>query len=189
MWHCPLSGLSKSFKKWLLTWLTQRSMILRGDWLSAVWYCGETDLVQYDTAGRFLRTIQTTQRNLNQNRKYFNPVSQWPRLVRMMKKTGGRKSRWTVPLINSNLNANFKAFEILCFFFLNCKFFNGFCNGSFPAYFMQFWAFLFSCIVLVISFTNSNCICIFFTCFFIFWFLLLYREIITSQQIVEKKLC
>ena len=33
---------------------------------------------------------QITQRNLNQN--------QWPWQIRIMKKTGGRKSRWTVPL-------------------------------------------------------------------------------------------
>ena len=28
----------------------------------------------------------------------FLPIGQWPRLVRMMKKTGGQKSCWTVPL-------------------------------------------------------------------------------------------
>ena len=44
--------------------------------------------------------IRITLRKLNKNRKYFNPLvnGQWPRLVRMMKNTGGRKSRWTVPL-------------------------------------------------------------------------------------------
>ena len=31
--------------------VTSRSMILRGDWLPAVWYCMEIDSVQYDTAG------------------------------------------------------------------------------------------------------------------------------------------
>ena len=27
----------------------------------------------------------------------ISPLSQWPRWIRLMKKTGGRKSRWTVP--------------------------------------------------------------------------------------------
>ena len=35
------------------------------------------------------------QRKLNQNRKYFYPIGQWLRLVRMKEKTEGRKSRWT----------------------------------------------------------------------------------------------
>ena len=32
------------------------------------------------------------------NSKIFLPIGQWPKLVRIMKKTEGRKSRWTVPL-------------------------------------------------------------------------------------------
>ena len=38
----------------------------------------------------------TFRRNLSQNRIHFNQGSRW---VRLMKKTGGRKSCWTVPLI------------------------------------------------------------------------------------------
>ena len=44
--HCPFKGMCKSLKKWLDSpqydtagRSTQRSSILRGDWLSAVWYC------------------------------------------------------------------------------------------------------------------------------------------------------
>ena len=57
--------------------------------------------------------IRITLRKLNKNRKYFNPLvnGQWPRLVRMMKNTGGRKSRWTVPLIGSNSDKLYSEFH------------------------------------------------------------------------------
>ena len=48
----------------MLTWLTLRSII----------YCREIDSAQYDTAGRFLRNIKTTPRNVYQNRNDFNPL-------------------------------------------------------------------------------------------------------------------
>ena len=54
LWHCPIKGLCKSWKKWLdypqyeidsmRGRLTQPSMILPGDWLSSVWYCTESFL-------------------------------------------------------------------------------------------------------------------------------------------------
>ena len=62
-------------------------MIPRGVWLAGVWYPGSQI---------FGLKIRITPRILNQIQKYFNPFN--PRLVRMMKKTEGRKSRWTVPL-------------------------------------------------------------------------------------------
>ena len=65
------------------------------------------DSALYDTArSQFLYycKIRISQRKRNQIRKYFNPLvtGQWPRLVRMMKKTHGRKSRWTFPLRGGN---------------------------------------------------------------------------------------
>ena len=71
----------------MLTWLTLRSII----------YCREIDSAQYDTAGKFLRNIKTTPRNVYQNRNDFSP------LVRAQagsneEKKWGQKSRWTVPL-------------------------------------------------------------------------------------------
>ena len=46
----------------------------------------------------------------------FKPIGQWPRLVRMMKKTRGRKSHWTVPLGNFKLWDSFLHWS--CVFFL-----------------------------------------------------------------------
>ena len=44
--------------------------------------------------------IRTAQRNLHQNRKYFNPLpGARAGLNYEGKKTGGRKSRWTVPIM------------------------------------------------------------------------------------------
>ena len=59
----------------------------------------------------FATKIRISLRKLNQNRKYFNLLvtGQWPRSIRIMKKTGGQKSRWTVPLINKNFSL-FKSF-------------------------------------------------------------------------------
>ena len=39
-----------------------------------------------------------TRRNLNQNRKYFNPMVSGPGTVGSNKEKRGRKSRWTVPI-------------------------------------------------------------------------------------------
>ena len=68
-----------------------------GDWLPAVRYCKEIDSAQYDTLRRFLRNIWLTGEILR-NCKYFNWINQWPRQVRVMKKTGGQKSCWNVTL-------------------------------------------------------------------------------------------
>ena len=47
----------------------------------------------------FLGTkIRITQWKLNQNRKNFNPLVSGPSWFELGKKTGGRKSRWTVPI-------------------------------------------------------------------------------------------
>ena len=56
--------------------LTRRGMIPWGDWITGVWYPGETDSPGYDTPGSqiFLLKIWITQRILNQNRKYFYPL-------------------------------------------------------------------------------------------------------------------
>ena len=43
-------------------------------------------------------TPRISRRKRNQKGIYFNPLVSGPRQVRMMKKTGGRKSHWTVPL-------------------------------------------------------------------------------------------
>ena len=43
--------------------------------------------------------IRTAQRNLHQNRKYFNPLPGAKAGFNYEKKTGGRKSRWTVPIM------------------------------------------------------------------------------------------
>ena len=59
-WNVPLNRIRKSH-------MTPRSMITRGDWLHAVCH----------TPGRF-RKVWTTRRNLNQNRKYFNPLVSGP---------------------------------------------------------------------------------------------------------------
>ena len=59
---------------------------------------GEIDSAQYHNPGRF-RKIQITWQNLNQNRKYFNPlVNDSGRLE--WGKNLGRNSRWTIPLKN-----------------------------------------------------------------------------------------
>ena len=59
-WNVPLNRIRKNH-------MTPRSMITRGDWLHAVCH----------TPGRF-RKVWTTRRNLNQNRKYFNPLVSGP---------------------------------------------------------------------------------------------------------------
>ena len=46
LWHCPFTSLCKSLKKWLLTSQGHHQ------WLPVVWYCGEIDSRQYDTAWR-----------------------------------------------------------------------------------------------------------------------------------------
>ena len=91
-----LAWLSLYKGYWKVTWLcavftvrnlTPRSMILRWAWFCAVWYCAELR--------KNLNISAKTKRNL----KTFSPIGQWPRPVGMMKKTGGRKSLWTVPLM------------------------------------------------------------------------------------------
>ena len=83
--------------------VTSRSMILRGDWLPAVWYCMEIDSVQYDTAGdskqcRRFQNFWKSPGNLNQNQKYVNPLISGPGRLEWWKKNVVRQSRWTVPL-------------------------------------------------------------------------------------------
>ena len=46
----------------------------------------------------FKPKIRITQRNLNQTRIFFNPLVSGPGRFELWKKTGGRKSGWTVPL-------------------------------------------------------------------------------------------
>ena len=70
--------------------MTRRGMITRGDWLCAVGYPGKIDSVQYDTPGyttpgRFIK-IRITQRNRNQNRKYFNTLVSGPGWFKWWKK-------------------------------------------------------------------------------------------------------
>ena len=43
------------------------------------------------------------------NLKIFQPIGQWPRQVPMMKKLGGRKSCWTVPLRQTRIDFYSKA--------------------------------------------------------------------------------
>ena len=77
--------------------LTRRGMIHRGDWLAGVWYPRETDSLGYDTLGRqiFGLKIRITQRILNQNIKYFNPLVSGTGSFELWKKNWGQKSRWT----------------------------------------------------------------------------------------------
>ena len=94
LWHCPLKGLCKQFKTWQLT--------PRGhEWLTGVWYPGETDSPGYDTSGRFFRKIQITQKN----RKYLHPLLSGPGSLELWRKQfkrfvgqslylGSRKVRW-----------------------------------------------------------------------------------------------
>ena len=56
--------------------LTPPSMILRG----------------------FSKEFEYLGENKAKNETILKPIGQWPRPVRMMKKTGYPKSRWTVPL-------------------------------------------------------------------------------------------
>ena len=48
--------------------------------------------------GFFKPKSRITQRNLNQTQNYFTPLVSGPGRFELWKKTGGRKSRWTVPL-------------------------------------------------------------------------------------------
>ena len=57
---------------------------------------GEIDLAQYDTAGKLFLLL--TQRNLTEIENIFQPISQWPRPVQIMNRTGGQTSCWNVPL-------------------------------------------------------------------------------------------
>ena len=45
LWNVPINRIQKSH-------MTPRSLILWGNWLFAVWYCGEIDSGQYDTVER-----------------------------------------------------------------------------------------------------------------------------------------
>ena len=66
----------------------------------------------------------TQEKNHNQNRKYLNTLISGPCWFEWRKKTGSRKSRWTVPL---NLNTNFPSsslwhlfLRIVGNFFISC---------------------------------------------------------------------
>ena len=52
----------------------------------------------YHTPGSqsFYTKLLRTQRKPKS--KIFKPIGQWPGLIQMMNQTGGKKSRWTVPL-------------------------------------------------------------------------------------------
>ena len=83
-WHCPLKSLWKSFRKWLGSWVTPHSMILRGDWLCTV-CCPE----RFEQLGKILATIDNIfiHWSVAQAGSKFEWWKKW-----------GRKSRWTVPL-------------------------------------------------------------------------------------------
>ena len=66
--------------------------------------------ISFDTLGRFIN-IQITQPKLNQNPKYFNPLVSGPGWIKWRKKTGGRKSRWTVPLNLENRSGPSKIYD------------------------------------------------------------------------------
>ena len=53
--------------------VTLHSIILRGTWLGAVWYCAELDSAQYDTAQSQSRKTPINQ-NLDKNQKHFKPL-------------------------------------------------------------------------------------------------------------------
>ena len=46
------------------------------------------DFEKFEQNGEFLTKIENI----------LTYIGQWPRWIRLMKKNGGRKSRWTVPL-------------------------------------------------------------------------------------------
>ena len=75
----PLKRIRKSH-------LTPCTMIVCRTWLRAVWWCAE------------LRKNSNILAKTKPKTKLCLPIGHWPRLVWMMKQTGGRKSRWTVPL-------------------------------------------------------------------------------------------
>ena len=77
--------------------VTLRRIILRGTWLHAVSYCGELDSAQYYTA-RNSGKIRISRRKRSQKPNCFNPLVSGSGRFEWWKKTGGRKSRWTVPL-------------------------------------------------------------------------------------------
>ena len=76
--------------------LTRRDILPRGDWLAGVWYPpGPGWLTRRGHWGHW--KIGITRRIQNQN--YFNPLVSGPSRFKFWKKSGGQKSRWTVPLI------------------------------------------------------------------------------------------
>ena len=75
---------------------TRQSIIPRGDWLAGVWFPGR--LTRQGITPRGDWTIWITRRILKQNWKHFNPMVSGPERFKLWKKTGGRKSRSTVPL-------------------------------------------------------------------------------------------
>ena len=91
-------------------------------WLPRVWYPGESISPGYDIPASqspqgiiprqvsfFDTKVQITRRNLNQNRKYLNPLISGPGWFEWWKKTGSRKSSWTVPLnVTKNYCLNYQ---------------------------------------------------------------------------------
>ena len=67
LWHGPFKGLCKKFK----------NLQLPPGVMS--------DSPGYDTLGRFLRKIQITQKNHNQNQKYFYPLLSGPGSLELWK--------------------------------------------------------------------------------------------------------
>ena len=116
LWHCPLKACgtvlrngcwlsgAKSDSPWshtleidsqgyvaVLGEIDSPGHVTRGDWLNGA----------YHTPGRF-QNIGITLRIHNRNRKYLNPMVSGPvRLLEWWTKSGGRTSRWTVPVKGS----------------------------------------------------------------------------------------
>ena len=77
--------------------VNRQGMISREDWLAGVSYLEEIPNSSNNSA------------KSSPKLKIFQPIGQWPRQVRMMKKLGGRKSCWTVPLRQTRIDFYSKA--------------------------------------------------------------------------------
>ena len=75
MWHCPFKALCKSFKNGTAVRLTQRSIILQGDWLSAVWYCGELFMKNLTKIENILTHWSVAQADSNDEQNWRSKIS------------------------------------------------------------------------------------------------------------------